>query len=93
MSHKLKLAVVLAVAALTMPSIASAQDPSTRTDLTIIGAVSTESIEQIADTHATAAPEAPVVYEDAAPSNAQTSDNVEQSVVAAADLSDAVEPQ
>ena len=66
MSHKLKLGVALVVAALALPTIAAAQDPSTRTDLTIIGAVSTENTEQIADAHATPAPDAPVVYEDAA---------------------------
>lgn len=88
MSHKLKLGVALVVAALALPTIAAAQDPSTRTDLTIIGAVSTESVEQIADAHAVPAPDAPVVYEDAAPS-----DEGETSVAAAADLSNAVETQ
>lgn len=92
MSHKLKLGVALVVAALALPTIAAAQDPSTRTDLTIIGAVSTESVEQIADAHAVATPDAPVVYEDAAPA-ASASDETDASVAAAANLSDAVEPQ
>lgn len=71
MSYKLKLGVALAVAALALPTLAAAQDPSTRTDLTIVGAISNDSVEQIADTNATPAPDAPVVYEDDA---AQASD-------------------
>jgi|GEM_PF-3612395 len=93
MSHKLKLGVALVVAALALPTIAAAQDPSTRTDLTIIGAVSTENTEQIADAHATPAPDAPVVYEDAAPSSTAARDEAETSIAAAADLSNAVEAQ
>ena len=45
MSYKLKLGVALVVAALALPTLAAAQDPSTRTDLTIIGAVLTWSVE------------------------------------------------
>lgn len=67
MSYKLKLGVALAVAALALPTLAAAQDPSTRTDLTIVGAISNDSVEQIADTNAVPAPDAPVVYEDDAP--------------------------
>ncbi len=92
MSHKLKLGVALVVAVLASPTLATAQDPSTRTDLTIIGAVSTESGEQIADTHAVATPDALVVYEDAAPA-ASDSDEADASIAAAANLSDAVQAQ
>jgi len=66
MSYKLKLGVALGVAALALPTFAFAQDPSTRTDLTIVGAVSTDRLEQIADTDATPVAEMPVVYEDEA---------------------------
>ncbi len=66
MSYKLKLGVALGVAALALPTLAFAQDPSTRTDLTIVGAVSTDRLEQIADTNATPVAEMPVVYEDEA---------------------------
>ena len=58
MSYKLKLGVALVVAALALPTLAAAQDPSTRTDLTIIGAVLTDDSEQVADTHAVATPSA-----------------------------------
>ncbi|MEZ5957145.1 MAG: hypothetical protein R3C27_08060 [Hyphomonadaceae bacterium] len=64
MSYRLKLGVALAVAALALPTLAAAQDPSTRTDLTIVGAINSDSVEQVADTSATPAPDAPVVYED-----------------------------
>lgn len=66
MSYKLKLGVALGVAALALPTFAFAQDPSTRTDLTIVGAVSTDRLEQIADSNATPVAEMPVVYEDEA---------------------------
>jgi hypothetical protein len=66
MSYKLKLGVALGVAALALPTLAFAQDPSTRTDLTIVGAVSTDRLEQIADTNATPVAEMPVVYEEEA---------------------------
>jgi len=86
MTNKLKLALVLA-AALTLPTIAAAQDPSTRTDLTIIGAVLTDGSEQVADTNAVPAAELPVVYEDeAAAAEASATD-------ASADLSHAVEAE
>lgn len=90
MSYKLKLGVALAVAALALPTLAAAQDPSTRTDLTIIGAVLTDESGQVADANAVPAAELPVVYED---------DAVESAVAeasatgASADLSNAVEPQ
>ncbi|MFN3463038.1 MAG: hypothetical protein ACK4X1_03090 [Terricaulis sp.] len=66
MSYKLKLGVALGVAALALPTFAFAQDPSTRTDLTIVGAVSSDRLEQIADANATSVAEMPVVYEDEA---------------------------
>lgn len=66
MSYKLKLGVALGVAALALPALAFAQDPSTRTDLVIIGAVSADRLEAVADTNAAAVAEMPVVYEDAA---------------------------
>lgn len=70
MSYKLKLGVALVVAALALPTLAAAQDPSTRTDLTIVGAVLTDGSEQVADTHAVATPQMPIVYEDDAASSA-----------------------
>lgn len=73
MSYKLKLGVALGVAALALPTLAFAQDPSTRTDLTIVGAVSTDRLEQIADTNATPVAEMPVVYEDEAEAAADES--------------------
>lgn len=72
MSYKLKLGVALAIAALALPTLAAAQDPSTRTDLTIIGAVSSDKIEPVADTNAAPAAEMPVVYEDEAANNEAT---------------------
>ena len=65
MSYKLKLGVVLAVAALALPTLAAAQDPTTRLDITVIGAV-LNSGEETADANAVAAPAMPVVYEDEA---------------------------
>ena len=70
MSYKLKLGVALAVAALAVPALAFAQDPSTRTDLTIVGAVLTDDSEQVADTNAVATPNMPIVYEDDAAASA-----------------------
>lgn len=70
MSHKLKLGVAVAVAALALPSLAAAQDPSTRTDIVVVGATLSDGAE-VADTNATPAPDAPVIYEDDA---AQASD-------------------
>ena len=72
MSYKLKLGVALAVAALALPTLAAAQDPTTRLDVTVIGAVLTNESEQVADTNAVAAPELPVVYEDEAATTAET---------------------
>lgn len=63
MSYKLKLALTLA-AALALPTIAAAQDPSTRTDITVIGAVSANNVEYVADTHAAPTTELPIVYDD-----------------------------
>ncbi|MBK8544268.1 MAG: hypothetical protein IPL62_12410 [Caulobacteraceae bacterium] len=82
MSYKLKLGVALVVAALALPTLAAAQDPSTRTDLTIIGAVLTDDSEQVADTHAVATPQLPIVYEDDAASSA-TDDNASAGETAA----------
>lgn len=70
MSHKLKLGVAVAVAALALPSLAAAQDPSTRTDIVVVGATLSDG-DEVADTNATPAPDAPVIYEDDA---AQASD-------------------
>jgi|CXWL01.1.fsa_nt_gi hypothetical protein len=69
MSYKLKLGVAVAVAALALPSLAAAQDPSTRTDIVVIGATLSDGAE-VADANATPAPDAPVVYEDDAAPNA-----------------------
>jgi hypothetical protein len=69
MSYKLKLGVALAVAALALPTLAAAQDPSTRTDIVIIGATLSEGAE-VADRNATPTPDALVVYEDDAAPNA-----------------------
>jgi hypothetical protein len=66
MSYKLKLGVALGVAALALPALAFAQDPSTRTDLVIVGAIQSDNLEQIADVNAVETAEMPVVYEDAA---------------------------
>ena len=71
MSSKLKLGLALvAVAALALPTLAAAQDPSTRTDVVVIGATLSDSAI-VADTNATPAPSAPVVYEDEAAPDAQ----------------------
>lgn len=83
MSYKLKLGVALVVAALALPTLAAAQDPSTRTDLTIIGAVLTDDSEQVADTHAVATPQLPIVYEDDAAASA-ADDNASTGEAAAA---------
>jgi hypothetical protein len=64
MSYKLKLGVALAAAALALPTLAAAQDPSTRTDITVIGAVLSDDTEQVADRNVGATPEMPIVYED-----------------------------
>jgi len=70
MSYKLKLGVALvAVAALALPTVAAAQDPSTRTDIVVIGATLSGDGAEVADTNATPAPDAPVVYEDDAAPN------------------------
>lgn len=66
MSYKLKLGVAIAVVALALPTLAAAQDPSTRTDITIIGAVSADQVEYVADTNATTVAELPIVYDDEA---------------------------
>jgi hypothetical protein len=66
MSNKLKLSIALGVAALALPTLAFAQDPSTRTDLVIIGAIQSDTVEQIADVNAVETADMPVVYEDAA---------------------------
>jgi len=88
MSYKLKLGVVLGVAALALPALAFAQDPSTRTDLVIVGAIQSDSVEQIADVNAVDTAEIPVVYEDAEEATAEASASD-----ASADLSHAVEAE
>lgn len=94
MSYKLKLGVALAVAALALPTLAAAQDPSTRTDLTIIGAVSADKVEQIADTNAAPVAEMPVVYEDEAGVEASETAETEPSATdSSADLGHAVESE
>lgn len=84
MSYKLKLGVALAVAALALPTLAMAQDPSTRTDVVVIGAVLTDDAEQVADTNAVATPQLPIVYED----DAVSSDGASDSEAAAASQAD-----
>lgn len=64
MSYKLKLGVALGVAALALPTLAAAQDPTTRLDITIIGAVLTDESEQVVDRNAVETPAMPIVYED-----------------------------
>ena len=71
MSYKLKLGVALvAVAALALPTLAAAQDPSTRTDIVVIGATLSGDGAEVTDTNAAPTPDAPVVYEDDAAPNA-----------------------
>ncbi|MGE0663111.1 MAG: hypothetical protein AB7H66_13490 [Hyphomonadaceae bacterium] len=94
MSYKLKLGVAIAAAVLALPALASAQDPSTRTDIVIIGAVSSDKIEPVADANAAPAAEMPVVYEDAAESEAEAEAAAEESVSdSRADLGHAVESE
>ncbi len=83
------LALALAAAALALPTLAAAQDPSTRTDLTIIGAVLTENTEQVADTNAAPTSELPIVYEDETATEAANAD----ASVAAADVTAAVDAE
>lgn len=94
MSYKLKLAVAVA-AAFALPTIAVAQDPSTRTDITVIGAVSASNVEAVADANATAAADLPIVYDDAADASDEADEvNVEESATGSAtDLSHAVESE
>lgn len=85
MSYKLKLGVALvAAAALALPTVAAAQDPSTRTDIVVIGATLSDGPE-IADTNATPAPDAPVVYEDDAPQNAAVEPASDEEAAAASE--------
>jgi hypothetical protein len=94
MSYKLRLAVAVA-AACALPTIAVAQDPSTRTDITVVGAVSAEQVEAVADANATPAADLPIVYDDAAEvSEEGDKANAEESAASsAADLSHAVESE
>lgn len=92
MSYKLKLGVALGVAALALPALAFAQDPSTRTDLVIVGAVQAENVEYVADANAVAAPDMPVVYDDA-PAAAEEATAEESASDSSADLSHAVEAE
>lgn len=84
MSYKVKLTVAIALAALAFPTLASAQDPTTRTDIVVIGA--TLSGAEESEEASEPAPVLPVVYEDAAEDKALTGD-------AAPDLNHAVEAQ
>jgi hypothetical protein len=93
MSYKLKLGVALAVAALALPTFAAAQDPTTRLDVTVIGAVLTNESEQVADTNAVAAPELPVVYEDEAATTAETANTEASTGDASANLGHGVESE
>jgi hypothetical protein len=93
MSYKLKLGVAIAAAALALPMLAAAQDPSTRTDIVIIGAVSSDKIEQVADTNATPAAELPVVYEDTAQATEAEAAADESTSDSSADLGHAVESE
>lgn len=86
MSYKLKLGVALAVAALALPTLAAAQDPSTRTDVVVIGAV-LNSGDEVADTHAVATPAMPIVYEDEATANTETSTAAANAEASTADAS------
>jgi hypothetical protein len=84
MSYKLKLGVALAAVALALPTLAVAQDPSTRTDIVVIGAVSSDQVEAVADTNAVAVPDMPVVYDDEAAATAEaTSDEGSEASAAA----------
>jgi hypothetical protein len=91
MSYKLKLGVALAVAALALPTLAAAQDPTSRLDITVIGAVLTDESEQIADANAAPAAELPVVYEDEA--TAETANAEASAADASADLGHSVESE
>ncbi|MGD9967380.1 MAG: hypothetical protein AB7T59_12720 [Hyphomonadaceae bacterium] len=94
MSYKRKLGVAIAAAALALPTLAAAQDPSTRTDIVVIGAVSSDRIEPVADTDAAPAAEMPVVYEDAAEPGAAAEAAAEESASdASANLDHAVESE
>ncbi len=94
MSYKLKLGVAIAAAVLALPTLVAAQDPSTRTDIVIIGAVSSDKIEQVADTNATPTAELPVVYEDAAQSEAiEAEAAADASTGSSADLGHTVETE
>jgi hypothetical protein len=94
MSYKLKLGVAIAAAALALPTLAAAQDPSTRTDVTIIGAVSSDKIEPVADTNAAPAAEMPVVYEDTAEVSTEAEAAADESTSdSSADLGHAVESE
>jgi hypothetical protein len=81
MSYKLKLGVAIAAAALALPMLAAAQDPSTRTDIVIIGAVSSDKIEL------------PVVYEDTAQATEAEAAADESTSDSSADLGHAVESE
>lgn len=86
MSYKLKLGVALAVAALALPTLAAAQDPTTRLDITVIGAVLSDG-DEVADANAVATPQLPVVYEDdaAASSTDDTTSNTEAAAASQAE--------
>ncbi|MEZ5971644.1 MAG: hypothetical protein R3C31_07575 [Hyphomonadaceae bacterium] len=91
MSYKLKLGVALAVAALALPTLAAAQDPTTRLDVTVVGAVLTSDSEQATDRNAVATPALPIVYED--DTNADASTAEASTADAAANLGHGVESE
>lgn len=91
MSYKLKLGVALGIAALALPALAFAQDPSTRTDLVIVGAIQSDNVEQIADVNAVETADMPVVYEDAALTEQASAETSASD--ASADLGHAVEAE
>lgn len=86
MSYKLKLGVALAAAALALPTLAAAQDPTTRLDITVIGAVLNDG-DEVADANAVATPPLPVVYEDDAAASAadDTTSNTEAAAASQAE--------
>ncbi|MCX7358330.1 MAG: hypothetical protein NT015_09355 [Alphaproteobacteria bacterium] len=86
MSYKLKLGVALAVAALALPTLATAQDPTTRLDITVVGAVLNNG-DEVADANAVAAPALPVVYEDEAAAATETTTAAANAEASTADAS------
>lgn len=82
----------LAIAALALPTLAMAQDPSTRTDLTIVGAVSADKVEATIDANATPVAELPIVYEDETSTQAAASAE-ESAAASSANLGQSVQSE